>query len=662
MALNQHVSLSSNSTITIDSLFKNELLGFALVDTSGSIRQMNMLFSKISSINASSDQNLFNYTLFSQPEFVNEFQALKTENASEFSLNLAIKTCYKNQMYVQIKAFRLDTNNKSEQILIILEDSLPQLGVEQVIQQIGNSLNQFNTDNFFKTVCLSLADSLATNMVFIGEYNSIEKTINSVSFLADQRFVPPLSYLIENTPAEMVFKENKLIYFESNVQFVFPKDLSLKHWKAMSYIGCSLRDSKGNIVGYISLMDQKEIKNASLIKSVLKLYSHSLGREIERKRQEQQILSGEKRYKTIYDQSPFGIVSSNAEGNLIANNKFCDMLGYSSEELSKLTKYDITHEEDKKAHLTLTRTKQNSFQFNKRYIKKDGSISYCKVTTPDFEGELDDLKNSFVIIEDISGQIEVDKKLKEHQNQLKINLKKLNAKNEVLQKYIDSNMQLENFAHIASHDLREPLRSIGNFSHILHKQLAGRLDESEQEFFGFIMTGVKNMNQLIEDLLVYSTVNAQSLPLKDLDLNQILFMVNRNLDKAILDHKAELLVHELPISFKSCSTKMKQLFQNLIANGLKFRKPDVAPKIEVHCKDDGDFWKFSVRDNGIGIKDEFKDKIFMIFKKLHSKAEYQGTGIGLAVCKKIVTQHGGKIWIESELGGGTTFFFTMLKE
>ena len=230
-----------------------------------------------------------------------------------------------------------------------------------------------------------------------------------------------------------------------------------------------------------------------------------------------------------------------------------------------------------------------------------------------------------------------------------------------LHRYKDSNVQLENFAYIASHDLREPVRTINNFTQLLARKMGDKLNDEEEEYFQFIKDGVNNMDLLINDLLTYSRVNTGEHIAEDVNLSNLMLIILNGLNQNIKEQEAEIVQENIPDFILGNKTKIKQLFQNLIANAIKFRKSDVTPKVVISGAEDNTHWKFSISDNGIGIKKEYFDKIFMIFKKLHSKHEFQGSGIGLAICKKIVEQHDGEIWVESNEQEGTTFFFTISK-
>ncbi len=220
-----------------------------------------------------------------------------------------------------------------------------------------------------------------------------------------------------------------------------------------------------------------------------------------------------------------------------------------------------------------------------------------------------------------------------------------------------SNIELERFAYIASHDLQEPLRMVASYTQLLGRRYKGRLDADADEFIHFAVDGAARMQALINDLLVYSRVSTQGSAFALIDCNLVVERALANLSAARIESGAIIRKSELP-KIEADGFQLVQLFQNLVGNAIKFRGERV-PKIEIAARLDGGEWLFSIADNGIGIDAQYIEQLFAVFKRLHTRAEYPGTGIGLAICKKVVERHGGRIWVESELYRGSTFFFTL---
>lgn len=221
-----------------------------------------------------------------------------------------------------------------------------------------------------------------------------------------------------------------------------------------------------------------------------------------------------------------------------------------------------------------------------------------------------------------------------------------------------SNAELEQFAYVASHDLKEPLRMVTNYTQLLAKRYDGKLDESADEFIGFIVHGVKRMAGLIEDLLAFSRVTREATRIEPIDCAKIVEVARNNLVLAIQETGAVVTSQDLP-TVMGDATLLGQLFQNLIDNAVKFRKKDEPPRVAISAQRKDDTWVFAVRDNGIGLEQQYAERIFVIFQRLEAGNESPGTGIGLAICKKIVEHHDGRIWVESTLGQGSTFYFTL---
>ena len=220
-----------------------------------------------------------------------------------------------------------------------------------------------------------------------------------------------------------------------------------------------------------------------------------------------------------------------------------------------------------------------------------------------------------------------------------------------------SNRELEQFAYVASHDLQEPLRMVSSYVALLGRRYGGQLDERADKYIHFAVDGANRMQGLIHDLLAYSRVGTRGAELVPTDTVPVLEETLSNLEVAIGESQAKVVYADLPWVMGDPS-QLRQLFQNIIGNALKFRS-ESRPRVELGATREGEYWTFSIRDNGVGFDQRYAERIFGVFKRLHRNAEIPGTGIGLAICQRIIDRHGGRIWAESKLGEGTCFYFTL---
>lgn len=266
--------------------------------------------------------------------------------------------------------------------------------------------------------------------------------------------------------------------------------------------------------------------------------------------------------------------------------------------------------------------------------------------------------SAVVFVSLYKGSLEI---IKEQQLVLKKEEEALRLANSDLEKYTKelqrSNAELEQFAYVASHDLQEPLRMVASFTQLLQRRYKDQLDADAHEFIGYAVEGANRMQRLINDLLSYSRIHTKGRPFEEVDCEEILGEARANLQLAI--EKSGALVTNDPLpAVRGDASQLMRLLQNLIDNAIKFAGQE-APRVHIAAEKKDAEWLFSVRDNGIGVDPQYHERIFVIFQRLHGRDEYPGTGIGLAVCRRIVERHGGRIWVESQPGKGSTFYFTL---
>jgi PAS domain S-box-containing protein len=348
------------------------------------------------------------------------------------------------------------------------------------------------------------------------------------------------------------------------------------------------------------------------------------------------------------EQSPVSIVITDTNGALqYANRKHLDLTGYTLDELIGKTQAVL------KSGNTLNATYQDLWQtilngdvWHGEFLnkKKNGDLFWELADISPIKNEEGIVTHFLEIKKDITEKKKAEEMLRQYASELK-----------------KSNIELENFAFLASHDLQEPLRMINNFLNLLEKKIAVHLDDTSKQYIHYAKDGAARMKTLINDLLIYSRVGSNTENQVDLSLNEILRYITQQLLKTEIDTKnARVKLHTLPIIYAN-KTLITELFLNLITNALKYNTRK-KPAIEVGCIADPNDYIFFVKDNGIGISPEYFDTIFLMFKRLHGKEQYSGTGIGLALCKKVVELYHGKIWVESVPGKGSSFYCLFPKQ
>jgi PAS domain S-box-containing protein len=274
-------------------------------------------------------------------------------------------------------------------------------------------------------------------------------------------------------------------------------------------------------------------------------------------------------------------------------------------------------------------------------LAKDGRPIDVSLTVSPLKDRQGNVVGASIIHHDITERIQAEKEIKR-----------------IAADLARSNRDLEQFASVASHDLQEPLRMVIGYLQLIERRYKDKLDADAQQFIAFAVDGATRMSRLVTDLLDFSRVNTRGKQPEPVEMETVLKRALENLQAAIRDSDAQITHDPLP-TVQGDASQLVQLMQNLVGNAIKFRSPDRPVRICIGAQKKDDEWVFSVKDEGIGIEPQYAEKIFLIFQRLHSRAEYPGTGIGLAICKKIVERHGGRIWVESQSGQGSTFFFTI---
>lgn len=364
----------------------------------------------------------------------------------------------------------------------------------------------------------------------------------------------------------------------------------------------------------------------------------------EHKLAEDKLKESEEKYRDVVERANDGIVIVQDGFVKYANPSLLELAGYSKEEIIDTQFINHVHPDEVPKLIDRYKRRMSGEDVEGIYEtllkRKDNSDVYAEINAGviSYLGEPANL----VFVRDITERKKAGEKLKQTMNELK-----------------RSKTELEQFINIAYHDLQEPLRMVTSYVQLLERRYKGKLDEDADEFIGYAVDGIMHIHRLINDLLNYTLIGGQSKRFERVDCTEVINRAMNNLQAAIEESGAVITFDPLPI-IRADDLQLVQLSQNLLSNAIKFRSEE-PPRIHVSAEQKKNEWLFSVRDNGIGIDPKYAERIFTIFQRLHSRGKYPGTGIGLAICKKIVEKHGGRIWVESEPGKGATFRFTIPK-
>jgi len=348
------------------------------------------------------------------------------------------------------------------------------------------------------------------------------------------------------------------------------------------------------------------------------------------------------RFQSAFTHAPIGMAISSLDGRILrVNTAFCEMLGYPEAELLRTSCAELAHEGDRSKMSAGSEEEPARLELRLRHRR--GHLVHVQWNTSCVRGANREPQYKIGQVVDITESKRADQRIRRYAGELE-----------------RSNQDLQHFAYVASHDLQEPLRMVRGFVELLARRYQGKLGQDADDYIQYAVDGATRMQNLIRGLLAYSRVGTQGKSFEPVDTSEALNQALLNLQAAIQEHGAAVTSDPMPV-VPADDTQLTQLFQNLIGNAVKFRSQE-PPKIHVSVSDKNGVWQFAVSDNSIGFDPQHANRIFQMFQRLHGPTKYAGTGIGLALCKRIVERHGGSIWVESAPDKGSTFFFTMPQE
>ena len=366
---------------------------------------------------------------------------------------------------------------------------------------------------------------------------------------------------------------------------------------------------------------------------------------VELERMVEALRASEQRFQATFDQAAVGLAHAGLDDRwLLVNQRFCEIVGHRREDLLERSFRDLMYPEDLETAMANTRRllagELQTCSMDMRWHRALGPDVWIRQTRSLARDPSGAPQYFIAVVEDISAR-------KQAEEQRSLGTEELAR----------SNAELEQFAYVVSHDLQEPLRMVASYVQLLEVRYKDRLDSDAHDFIAFAVDGATRMKQMIADLLAYSRVGRLAKQFVPVACEAVLGQACADLQAAMAEAAAQVSQGPLP-TVQGNAGQLTHLFQNLIGNAIKFRGRE-PPRIHVSAERNGQEWVFSVRDNGIGLDPQFADRIFLVFQRLHRHEDYPGTGIGLAIARKIVEHHGGRIWVESEPGKGATFHFTV---
>lgn len=590
------------------------------------------------------------------PEVRKEMKDVFKENGSINSLELEIQTKSGEKRTALASIESINIGGKNRNLVYFYDISerkqaekslMWNLQRDELLTAISNRLlTSENPQTIIDSLCLETMEFLGCDVFF----NYLVDEQNGCLYLNAYTGIPEneakkiewLDYGVAVCGCAAL--ESRRIIAENIFQNPDPRTDLVKSYGVQAY-ACHPLVIEGQTIGTLSFGTKSRIKFTDKELEVMKAVTDQISIAMNRLVSNQALKESEEKYRYIVETANEGIMIADIDGMItFANAKMAEMLGYAMDEL--VGKEGLSFIDPSELETSLERIKNRKTgikeEYELKFLRNDGGELWTHVSGTPIHDQKGVHIGNLAMYADIN-----------HRKRTELKLERL------IMELQRSNYELQQFAYITSHDLQEPLRNIASFAQLLKKRYQGQLDQDADDYIEFMVEGSKRMKEMIQGLLEYSSIDKVE-EFQKVDLNTVTDNILSNLYMTIRENNAVVNRDPLPM-VTADELQLSTLFENLIGNALKFRRLDQNPEIHIsaHKDEEAREYIFSVSDNGIGIESEYSNKIFEVFKRLHTIDKYKGAGIGLAIAKKIVEMHDGRIWVESELGEGSTFSFTL---
>jgi len=585
------------------------------------------------------------------------------QSAERQTCELALKREDGLTFYAHLDSLRLDRpareagdGGPGPAIRVAMSDISDRKQIEDTQQFLLECGCRHAGEDFFKSLAIYLAQSLGMDYVCIDRLEGDRLAAQTVAVYTDGKLQDDVEYTLKDTPCGDVVGKT-ICCFPKGVRQLFPKDSALQKMKAESYVGTTLWSFEGKPIGLIAIIGRRPLVNPRPAELVLKLVAVRAAAELERKQAEEALHAADERVREIVRLSPAFMCILHGREHVfeMCNERYRQIVGR-RDILSLPIRRALPELEGQGFFELLDGVFETGKPFSGKEVPvrlqrtpgkplEEVYVDFVYMPLREADGSISDL---FVHGVDTTEQVLARRRIEQLAQEAQRAAEELER----------SNKDLEQFAYVASHDLQEPLRGVHGFLTLLQNGCEGKLEGKALEYIQLAVRGADRMSGLISDLLEYSRVQTQARKPRPTDMKTVFDHAVANCRASIDQVEATVTCDDLPTVLGD-PPQLVQLLQNLIGNAIKFRRPDVRPEVRVGARREAGQWLFWTKDNGIGIAPDQTERIFQIFQRLHTREQYPGTGIGLAICRKIVERHDGRIWVESIPGEGSTFSFTI---